>query len=171
MIENLGFSILVAFCTALATAAVTFWGSWRQVKADLQKEYEGRFNEQKWNVYSKFMKFEGQKSLAASTANWELFRKLDSEHADLISGLLLVASDEVIRAYNDYWRFERRISSAPIKVGERPQWLDEENRKRMVIVNAMRKDLGYKSKLDSEELWAAFATLIPNEPVADKTQK
>jgi hypothetical protein len=48
--------ILIAFFTALATAALAYIGFWRQAKAELQKEYQSRFNEKKWESYSSFVR-------------------------------------------------------------------------------------------------------------------
>lgn len=47
--------ILITTITACATAILAYFGFWRQAKADLQKMYESRFNEKKWEVFINFM--------------------------------------------------------------------------------------------------------------------
>ena len=132
--DDLWVTTFVAFLTALITAAFTFLGYWRKAKAELQKEYESRFNEKKWEVYQDFVLY------LANIAQDDY--SIDS--VDLIKAineLILVGSDEVINAFNDFVSNSKMESKNKIK-----------SKKMIAVINEMRKDLGYKSKAHLEEL-------------------
>jgi hypothetical protein len=82
---------IFSFLVALLTSVVASWAYWRQAKADLDKLYKSRFNEQKWKAYLDFIEM---RSRVTSV--------MKPESAEVKAALLLVASDEVIRAYNEY---------------------------------------------------------------------
>jgi hypothetical protein len=130
-------SIITAFITALATATFTYLGYWRQVEVDLKKEFASRFNEQKWKAYQDFMIMQSRMANA-----------MKPESAEVKIALLLVASDEVIKAYNQY------VSLS----------FQEENREKRhksvaKMIAEMRKDLGYDSKVNPDDLWTMFESI------------
>jgi len=109
-------SILVSLVTALATGIITSFLYWRKAKAELQKEYQSRFNKQKWEVYSKFVRMMGRISSAINTDKKPDYAEIGPEYREAISRLLLVASDEVVQAFNAYWKF---FSTSQLKNDER----------------------------------------------------
>ena len=113
-------------------------GFWRQAKADLEQEYLKRFNDRKWDVYTEFAKllqappqdiFEDGRRQAAKTA--------------IASQIVLIGSDEVVRAFRD-WRESMAVH------GKAQRVTDE---KLFLLVANMRRDLGIKySNLEVDDL-------------------
>lgn len=137
-ISGLAAEIVVAFVIALATGAFTFMGFWRQAKADLEQEYLKRFNDKKWGVYTEFAKllqappqdiFEDGRRQAAETA--------------IASQIVLIGSDEVVRAFRD-WRESMAVHGRAQRVTDEKLFL---------LVANMRRDLGIKySNLEVDDL-------------------
>jgi hypothetical protein len=156
-------SIITAFLTAMVvapiTALITFWGYWRKAEAELQKEYESRFNEKKWEVYRIFANFLGV-AVCGSKVGYRS-PLVDSFEAEmLISDLILVGSDKVIEAANQFWSCLQVSGDKPTSE------IENETRERMMaLVSEMREDLGYRSKINITDLWGAFELLsrIPRE--------
>lgn len=139
----------ITIVTSAVTALIVgFFGFvfyvWR-TKIALQDEYERRFNNKKWEEYTKFayiipkmMKTLGDTTLAAG----EKIRRMTvhlSELAAFSTSFWLVASDGVVRKYLA-WQATTRYSEA--------YFLSLGN-----IVIEMRKDLGYEStQVGSAEL-------------------
>ena len=128
---------IFSFLVALLTSVLASWVYWRQAKADLDKLYKSRFNEQKWKAYLDFIEMQSR------VAN-----VMKPESAEIKAALLLVASDEVIKAYNEY-----------ISLSFREDKLEERHEKVAQMIAAMRKDLGYSSKVSSKDLWAMFESI------------
>ncbi len=129
-------TIIISIISSLATATLTYLGYWRQVQADLKKEYASRFNEQKWKAYKDFMVMQSR-----------MVNSMKPESAEIKVALLLVASDDVIKAYNESLLMfgskdpeKRRMSGAR-------------------LIAEMRKDLGYNSQIDPTELWKMFNSI------------
>ena len=66
--------------------------------AELHKEYESRFNEQKWEVYTEFVRTMGQISSATNVGKKPDYTEIGPEYREVISRLLLVASDGQVLA-------------------------------------------------------------------------
>ncbi len=146
-------SILLSVVTALATAFFTSRFYVYRVKADLQKEYESRFNERKWEVYTKFVEF---LRLAVQPFSSESEELENSRKADeFVSSLWLIGSDEVIKAFNEW----HKAASLNLEQRRPP---DKLWTKMVRVLIEMRKDLGStSSKIDPKDLYALFAWLIP----------
>jgi len=144
-ISGLLASIIVAILTAFVTGFITFWGFWRQAKADLDKEYQSRFNTKKWEVYTEFTKLlhgfltNNSADLAGTTQQ--------QDEIVLASQLVLIGSDEVVRAFRD-WRESSMAYGKSHAVAKE---------KLFNLVAKMRNDLGIKySKLALEDLLGAL---------------
>lgn len=138
-------NIVIAIVTAFATGCLTSWGFWRKAKAELEQEYLKRFNDKKWEVYTEFTKLLHSLLTGKSTELTGLEQQL-AEIA-LASQLVLIGSDEVVRAFHD-WR------ETSIAYGKSHSASKE---KIFYLVAKMRKDLGIKySKLTVEDLLGAL---------------
>ena len=137
MLDTIIASIVTALITSVGAAALAYFGYWRQAAAELKKELNNRYNEQKWKAYQDFMKLQ---SRAANT--------MKPEGAEIRIALLLTASDEVIRAFNDY-----------VDLSYQDDRKDERHERIGAMIAAMRKDLGYDTKLSYEELWTTFSMI------------
>lgn len=139
--------ILLTMITTIATAIFAYFGFWRKAKAELQKEYESRFNEKKWTVYSKFVEMLATMDEIGSMVNSNLFRKIDDKakfrelthesdqkHMEIFNSILLIGSEDVVKKYLSW-----------AKVGYNNPYYDEESVVLLVeLINAMREDLGRK---------------------------
>jgi hypothetical protein len=142
--DNFG-GLLASIVVAGVTAGFTFFGFWRQAKADLDKEYQSRFNTKKWEVYTEFTKLL-QGILNEKSVDLADVTQQPAEIA-LASQLVLIGSDEVVRAFRD-WR------ETSIAYGKSHTVAKE---KLFNLVAKMRNDLGIKySKLGIEELLGAL---------------
>lgn len=128
---------IFSFLVAVLTSVLASWIYWRQAKADLDKLYESRFNEQKWKAYLDFIRMQSR-----------VTNVMEPESAELKAALLLVASDEVVRAYNEY-----------VSLSFQENGLEERHEKVAQMIAAMRKDLGYSSRISSKDLWAMFESI------------
>lgn len=144
-INELFVSIVVPIVTAFATAVLAYFGFWRKAKAELEQEYLKIFNNKKWEVYTEFTKLlhnfstgqlddlPGQEQLSAEIT--------------IASQLVLIGSDEVVRAFRD-WRKTSMIYGKSQK---------ETKERLFTLVVKMRNDLGIKySKLEIEDLLGAL---------------
>lgn len=98
-------TVLISALFSILVAAFTSWvGSAfyvRQARIDLQKEYESRFNNRKWETYMAFA------ALIAGVLDSTKKNKLDankvaSEMMNFAGKLWVVGSDNVIDAYIAY---------------------------------------------------------------------
>jgi hypothetical protein len=128
---------IFSFLVALLTSVLTSWVYWRQAKADLDKLYKSRFNEQKWKAYLDFVEMQSRAT-----------NVMKPESAEVKASLLLVASDEVIGAYNKY-----------VSLSFQEDKLEERHEKVAQMIAAMRKDLGYGSEISSRDLWTMFESI------------
>ena len=142
--ENIG-GLLVNIATAVVTAGLTFLGFWRKAKAELEQEYLKRFNDKKWEVYTEFTKLlhsfltNNSADLAGATRQ--------QDEIVLASQLVLIGSDEVVRAFRD-WRESSMAYGKSHAVAKE---------KLFNLVAKMRNDLGIKySKLALEDLLGAL---------------
>ena len=145
--------ILLDVLTAVATAGLTFLGFWRKAKADLEQEYLKRFNDKKWDVYTEFTK-SLQEFLADKETDFsDPVRRSSSEETALASRLVLIGSDEVVKAFRS-WRETSMVYGKSQK---------ESKEKLFILVATMRNDLGIKySKLEVDDLLGALEPEIVN---------
>lgn len=150
-ISEFALASLPAILIALATAFFSSRFYAFQAKADLQKEFGVKFNEQRWQAYQEFTGIfteilEGirKKNLQNKTD------KLSSRMNDLSINLLLVGSDDVIKAFAHWKRYSHNVEmgSETDKTKVLPIM--------MQILIEMRKDLGYETILSPQELLATF---------------
>lgn len=71
------------------------------------------------------------------------------EGAEVKAALLLVASDAVIGAYNEY-----------VSLSFQKDKLEERHEKAAQMIAAMRRDLGYDSKVSLTDLWTMFDSIF-----------
>jgi hypothetical protein len=138
--------ILLDVLTAVITAGLTFLGFWRKAKADLEQEYLKRFNDKKWDVYTEFTK-SLQEFLADKETDFSDPVHRSSEETALASQLVLIGSDEVVKAFRA-WRETSMVYGRSQK---------EAKDKLFMLVATMRNDLGIKySKLEVDDLLGAL---------------
>jgi hypothetical protein len=138
--------VIVAIVTALATGVFTSWGFWRMKKAELEKEYLKKFNEKKWEVYTEFTE-SLQNFLADKETDFSDPVRSLSEETALASQLVLIGSDEVVKAFRA-WRETSMVYGRSQK---------EAKDKLFMLVATMRNDLGIKySKLEVDDLLGAL---------------
>ena len=134
-ISNLIFSsflsLVISLATALATAFIAYFFYWRQIKADLQKEYESRFNTKKWETYL------GMNEIIQGIYDREQTVEGDSDNLEdkislLRTQIFLIGSREVIAAFS-VWNAQRKRYEASH---------DNTYEKLHVLIMEMRKDLG-----------------------------
>ena len=144
------FGIVVAFLSS------KFYTN--QAKADLQKEFESRFNERKWDVYYLFATEVAGEVLKGGAYNQK--KVLDSL-ARFTSQIQIVGSDEVVRVYSEWLRYIRK---------QTPMDTVEHMCKLYTIFIEMRKDLGYgKTQVKPVDLLGIFLTDI--EHYAEELEK
>ena len=149
--DNLLINILTAAVTSIFTAAFAYWGFWRQAKAELEKEYQKRFNEKKWNTYTEFtISLRKMLEKAQARESESLSFSIDESLMNLATELLLVGSDDVVKAFRN-WRTLSTING-PTDVSTLNTLFS--------LINEMRKDPGIKtSDLFIEDM---LGSLIPN---------
>lgn len=146
MLEQIITGGIVALATAYATSRFYF----HKAQADLQKEYESRFNQKKWDAYSQFSSTvrDMLKAQKAGTLKRDT-SKFVSRLYDFIGQLWLVGSDDVIEAVLEW----RRTAHAGQNGKPSPNLLEDLTG----IIVAMRADLGErKTSVDSKQLLATF---------------
>lgn len=103
--------LITSIVAALLTALLAYIGFWRQAKADLEKEYQKKFNEKKWDIYTKFIKSiqelleqnlssPGGPGIGISN---RIINKIDNDLMAIATQMLLIASDDVIKEFSS-WR-------------------------------------------------------------------
>lgn len=134
-------SSLIGILAAIVTAFVSSTFYFRQAKADLQKEYESRFNERKWETYTRFSGLVNSVFAAAKSGKLDKdMPKFTRELLDIAGQLWIVGSDRVINAYLEWQEHNRGVLKGEL-----------ENRglegllKLAKIVTEMRTDLGYQA--------------------------
>ena len=149
-INNLIFSsflsLLISLATALATAFIAYFFYWRQIKADLQKEYESRFNTKKWETYLGMndiiqgIYYREQTDEAVSVTLEDKIRLLRTQ-------ILLIGSKHVIDAYGS-WQAQR---------ARYEDYHENTFEKLHALIMEMRKDLGlHDSQFELEVMRGLF---------------
>ena len=147
-------SLVIASLGVLSSIGLSLLGSFvyvRQVKADLQKELEVRFNEKKWQSYTKFTdKIRRILAIEDPVQSARLFQHLETELQDFASEFLLIASDDVVKEFAQ-WRILYSVN------GPRD---DAAVKQLFSLIVQMRIDLGNTTtELDYQDL---LPTLVPN---------
>lgn len=139
--DNAIIEFLKTVVTALITAYVTFWVNWRKARIDLENEFQRRFNDKKWEVYTEFMKFlqhYTDRDQSDSDNN------SDNELVLLASQILLAGSDKTVKAFR-LWRESAKVHGDG----------DETTKGKLFqLILEMRRDLGNRqTRLESDILW------------------
>ncbi|MEP0803979.1 MAG: hypothetical protein HRF47_00700 [Chloroflexota bacterium] len=147
-------SVIIEFLktvvTALVTAYVTFWVNWRKARTDLENEFQRRFNDKKWEVYTKFMKFLHRYT---DKKRDDLDNNSDSELILLASQILLAGSDKTVEAFR-LWRESAKVHGDDDEITKE---------KLFKLIREMRRDLGNRqTRLESDILWNML-NLTPDE--------
>jgi hypothetical protein len=142
---------------AIAASVITNWFQWKterkklqillsqkisEIERQLSADYSRRFNEKKWAVYVEFVRmlkglFEFElKELDGDDPEFHRFQK-ESERDLLVvaSQLLLIGSDEVIKAFAD-WRTLHYVNGFKDRVALNAY---------IKLVNEMKFDLGHQN--------------------------
>jgi hypothetical protein len=137
-------NIIISVISAFAAAVFTNFLYWRKVKADLQKEYASRFNQKKWDVYAAF-----------TNAILNTPKAHNSNLLDISADLLIVGSDEVIQKLNQFSTFFSNKIKSRSPSDKAPSRKDREEAIKSFssVFIAMRKDLGYNTKIENTELF------------------
>jgi hypothetical protein len=143
----LAVGVAIAWATAFFTSR--YYGN--QAKADLEKEFKSRLNERKWETYTGFA--DTVRKLFQSSQGNRLDRdmpKLLGDMYQFIGRLWLVGSDEVVRSFVRWQRFNWESETrADAPVGG--LW------KLAEVLIEMRRDLGYDaSAIEPEDLLGTF---------------
>lgn len=111
-----------------------------RLREELQKEFDSRFNEQKWATYQQFA------DILYEVLDKSSSKRLDNDMPKVIqrlrkflSQLWIVGSDEVVKAVSEWFIYSNQ------QVKEEGNAGAEGLVKLMNIIIVMRKDLGYSS--------------------------
>ena len=152
--------ILLTIITAFVSSSLVYFGYGRKSKADLEKDYESRFNEKKWEVYIKFVNqlqermnicmyyllSDGNSFPVEKKKEYQdKFISLSDDFNDVMRGIqsemLLISSKDVVEKYF-VWKEKFHSTIRSYSEDEYAKFLID-------LLNAMREDLGKgKSKLD-----------------------
>jgi hypothetical protein len=119
-----------------------------EIKADLQKEYDTRFNERRWETYLHFSKII-RKMMEATKAKKleEIMPEIVADLYQFSGELLLVGSNDVVKSFNKW-----RANSEPSNKEQQLEMM----RSMMGILIEMRKDLGYSARISPDEFLRIF---------------
>jgi hypothetical protein len=123
--------IIESIIVGVVGAVVGLFVLWPKIKVELQKEYKSRINEQKWKAYSGFASYMGRLRDVPYDP---------SQFPKVISDLLLVANDRVIKVYGDYIRLKRDLKGKELSQDE----IEKIDHSFMAILVEMRKDLDHE---------------------------
>jgi hypothetical protein len=141
------FSILVAIITAFLSSLFYV----RNIKADLQREYQSRINERKWKTYTEFGAFVSKVFEEVNKGKVDT-KRYGIEINRLAGDLWIVGSDRVIGAFIDWKQYTSQVVAGNAK--------DEGYltlHKLAQIIIEMRKDLGYTDdKATGKDLLAVW---------------
>jgi hypothetical protein len=136
-------NILITLVVSIIGAFTASYFSYRyykpRLRADLQKEFESRFNERKWEAYQQFadILYEVLDTTGTKKFNNEL-PKVIRRLRKFLSQLWVVGSDDVMRTVSDWFMYSN-------KEPEEKDSSVEGLIKLMNILIMMRKDLGYST--------------------------
>ncbi len=162
-IKTLLLTLFISIVGAFATSYFAYRFYSPRLQADLQKEFKSRFNERKWDAYTKFANILYQ--LLESIRKGDTDKKMPkyiSQMNEFLSLLWVVGSDEVVNSVSEWLRYSRMQSD-----------VDEKGAEGLVrlinIVIEMRKDLGNKeSNLSPKDLLSTFVVDIDEYLIKEK---
>ena len=140
--------IILPILIALVTSVLAIRRYRSQARIDLQKEFDSRFNEKKWEVYLDYIElirgmFYREQNLEANS-----IKLSDEEIMPLASQILLIGSDDVVKAFQ-HWQKLRKTKGLDHKATVEVLF---------AVIMEMRKDLGYRlSQLEFEEMLGVIA--------------
>jgi hypothetical protein len=161
--NNIELAIIVLgwLVTAGLTGAFGSWVQFRRAKAELEKEYKSRFNEQKWKIYGEYVRQIGEVMSSDKPTTFHPILKI-------ISQISLVGSEGVINSLADYLVMIHDIMSSEDDKND-----IEINYGECVtnIMNEMRKDLGYDGILNTDAVGLLHMGRAFINMVSDKDKK
>ena len=124
-----------------------------RLRAELQNEFESRFNERKWVAYQQFADILYEMLDKSGTKKFENeLPKVIQRMRKFLSQLWVVGSDDVMKAVSDWFVYSNREKQANDSTSEGLIKL-------MNILIMMRKDLGYStSQIGPTDLLRTFIT-------------
>lgn len=159
--------IIIPLIVSIIGAFTASYFSYRyykpRLRADLQKEFESRFNERKWEAYTQFadILYEVLDASGTKKFNSELPKAI-RRMRKFLSQLWVVGSDEVMRAVSDWFIYSNQDK-------EEKESTSEGLTKLMNILIMMRKDLGYSSsQIGPVDLLRTFITDVDKHFPQDK---
>jgi hypothetical protein len=148
---EIALTLVTGVVVALATSFFTSRFYVHQATTDLRNEYHRRFNEKKWEAYTRFAAT--VRDVVSGTKDGKLQRempKVIGRLHDFISDLWLVGSDDVVKAVLKRRRFSQDTPNHPAGGAEALLSLAD-------IMIAMRKDLGdTTTKIEARDILATF---------------
>lgn len=137
------FSILAGIIAAFVSS--TFYA--QRTKTDLQKEYDTKFNDRKWEAYTHFAQIVSDILLAVKQGKSDELEKFVAQLYEFTRQLWIVGSKDVVEAFIEWRRYgqseDRDSKEYLIQLGN--------------IIIAMRKDLGYSTdNIKSAEILATI---------------
>jgi hypothetical protein len=149
---ELAATIATGVIVALATAFFTSRFYVHQATVDLQREFDRRFNDRRWDIYTEFSKLLID-LLQASTDDrvQKQMPKFIQRMREFIGRLWLVGSDDVVKAVLRWRRYTQSVEDGSA----------EANTQAIVellnILVAMRRDLGERdTELSARDILATF---------------
>ena len=129
---NLLFTAIGWIATASLSGAFGSWLQFRKARAELEKEYQSRFNQKKWEVYSQIIQ-----NFIESIHHPG--KKAAFEWTKSVNNLFLIGSDQVISGHNKL--IDEMTSNTEMKLDLIANLIVE-----------MRKDLGSKTNIKPDEI-------------------
>lgn len=127
----------------------------QRLKADLEKEYQSRFNERKWELYVKFANIVRRQIESIKLPKDKQPKELQNVIKELygfVGELWIIGNDNVVEAFN-IWRRTSLGDNNSTEHAEKLKPLVD----LMQIVIEMRRDLGYESsQIKPEDLLRTF---------------
>lgn len=149
--------IIVPLIVSVIGAFTASYFSYRyykpRLRAGLQKEFESRFNERKWEAYTQFsdILYEILDTSGTKKFNNELPKSI-RRLRKFLSQLWVVGSDDVMRAVSDWFVYSNHLEDVKENTAEGLVKL-------MNILIMMRKDPGYStSQVGPVDLLRTFIT-------------
>jgi hypothetical protein len=152
-IENVILPLIVSIVGAFTASYFSYRYYRPRLRADLQKEFESRFNQRKWEIYQEFANILYEVLDKSATKRFESeLPKVIKKLRKFLSQLWIIGSDDVVEAVSDWFIYsnrEKQSEDSPVEGLE----------KLMTIIIEMRKDLGYSSsQIGPRDLLRTFIT-------------
>lgn len=149
--------IVVSIIASSVTAGLAYLGFWRKAKVELQKEFQNKFNDRKWELYLKNIKYinllrdvtyltfpklenkDHDKYVALSTEMKDLESQIEFE-------IMLVGSKQVVESY---MKWKKSLIDGVYDNSDTFELMIES-------INSMREDLGLEKALLSNKSFDSY---------------